>query len=246
MQHACECKLRDPLTLAISFMRNPGQFRRACTFTLECWNHTRYLEVPLSCSVLLVDAKRSLPVMIEHLDEVPGSYSLSKDCTLSFTGGRSRIVEAKTRLASSRNVMALELRDNELLSAGDCWLFGCQNIKSMSFVDLPELTTVGEEWLKFCTSLNSVTFGRLPELQSVGEGWLHHCTSLMSVNFSDLPSLTAVGRSWLMSCHGLKLVTFVDLPELTTVDSGWLFDCKTLENVTIERLPSFNPLHVIG
>ena len=50
----CDPQLRDPLTVAVTYMRNPGRFRVCCKFTKLVWEQTLYLEVQLPCPYMVL------------------------------------------------------------------------------------------------------------------------------------------------------------------------------------------------
>ena len=71
----CNPQLRDPMTLALSYMPNPGLFRPACRFTAECWEHAKYLEVVLYCPQVWLEDKKGVP-MESNTTQQPSSRLL--------------------------------------------------------------------------------------------------------------------------------------------------------------------------
>ena len=74
----CKPELRDPLTIAISFLANPAPFRGACCFTVECWDQAVFLEGELSCCLATTSGgstssriTRSCPISLRLLDRLP-------------------------------------------------------------------------------------------------------------------------------------------------------------------------------
>ena len=65
-------ELRDPLTIAISFMPNPGPFRACNRLTVNIWDHAIYLEGFLPCGYVMPILPTTAPEGSSSGEEVIG------------------------------------------------------------------------------------------------------------------------------------------------------------------------------
>ena len=101
--------------------------------------------------------------------------------------------------------------------------------RTITSVNLTNLTSVGSYGFNNCTSLTSIN---LPNLKSVGGGGFNYCTSLTEVN---LPSLKSVGYTGFSYCTSL---TSVNLTNLTSVGSYGFNNCTSLTSINLPNLKS--------
>ena len=87
--------------------------------------------------------------------------------------------------------------------------------RTITEVNLPNLTSVGTYGFNNCTALTEVN---LPNLTSVGAYGFNNCTALTEVN---LPNLTSVGAYGFNSC--INLVKLV-MPTVETIDGYSVFN----------------------
>ena len=235
----CNPQLRDPLTIAISFMRKPTRFRACCQFTLGVWDQAVYLEGELPCAVGELTAadqdsdhgRLTVPLPLHTLSDdgskiraitvknIPNLCSLDEGC-LAFWPLKTAVIY---------NLPALT-------EVESCWLNRCSSLESFTIGNLPKLRKVGSLFLHKCLSLTELVFQNLPQLTQVGDHWMCDCTSLQSVTISNLPALSKVGFAFLSNCPSLKFAVFRDLPQWRTVGDRWLSACPALKLLTVVNL----------
>ena len=49
----CQGPMRDTMINVYSYLQRPNELRQCCRFTLLCFNHAIYLEIPLSCDYIV-------------------------------------------------------------------------------------------------------------------------------------------------------------------------------------------------
>ena len=240
----CNPQLRDPLTIALGFMKNPAMFRVCCHFTRNVWDQAVYLEGELPCAFGELTPTpdggsddvtvRTVPLPLHpkpnFFNEIPVSAVVLRNNTQLTELKSNLLVDTSSFRGAISFIHLPNLRriDHDFIDRA--------SLTKVVFQNLPALTEVGRSWVCACTSLKTAVFQDLPELTQVDNCWLHRCTSLESVTIRNLPKLVKVGDSFLYHCSSLQTVVFQDLPELTEVGS-WMSNCDSLESITINNLP---------
>ena len=103
--------------------------------------------------------------------------------------------------------------------------------RTITEVNLPNLTSVGTYGFRNCTALTEVN---LPNLTSVGTYGFSNCTALTEVN---LPNLTSIGLCGFYSCISL---TEVNLPNLTNVGQYGFYSCTKLVKLVMPNVETIN------
>ena len=129
---------------------------------------------------------------------------------------------------------------------GDFAFDGC---KSLTSVDLPQVTAIYSDVFNKCTSLISVN---LPQVTIIGDRAFYDCSSLTSINS---PQVTMIGEAAFYSCTSVKSIDFpnvatvgkrafskctsltsVDWPNLTELASSTFSVCTSLKTVKLPKL----------
>ena len=197
--YLCGPELRDPLTLAISFMVNPGPFRQCSSFTVLCFNHAVYLDrADLPCAYVSYKAAElsSLPV-----------------CGLKMLGSWEREFLVNHQI---EELVVKNLPELTSIIQGR-WSIGVRTgagnfLKHAVFQDLPILTEIGHSWMANLKALETVRIKNLPTLPGIGDHFLYQCTSLKEMVLQDLPLLRAVGSGWMLVLVLVRYSGFLTAP----------------------------------
>ena len=239
----CSPELRDPLTIAISFMPNPAPFRGCSHFTLGVWDQALYLEGALPCATGVsaknddadgeeVAARQHVPVSLTRL------YQSECLCSLTVKNIPNLKMIPESCVDTMPALREVTFKDlPELAEAAGCWVRKCPALECATFEGLPKLKSVGPSWLFHNPALKHVVID-LPGLTEVASCWLSDCTNLERIRLTarELPNLRSVKNYWLEGCTSLTSATF-HLSELTRVGDYWMDSCTSLEKVAFECLP---------
>ena len=196
----CNPQLRDPMTIAVSFMKNPARFRRCCQFTVKVWDQAVFLEGPLPSAI----GQFGAPANVSHMTSFP--LLLPNLEARNNQKTKNQICKNQICTLTLQNIPRLtKLEDNFLY-------YYYTSLKEAVFQDLPELTEVGGRWMSRCTALESITMSNLPKLSKVGDWFLYNCTSLKEAVLQDLPELAEGEDGWIGSCTTLRSITITKVP----------------------------------
>ena len=102
---------------------------------------------------------------------------------------------------------------------GDFAFDGC---KSLTSVDLPQVTAIYSYVFNKCTSLTSVN---LPQVTAIYSDVFNKCTSLTSVN---LPQVTIIGDRAFYDCSSL---TSINSPQVTMIGEAAFYSCTSVKSI---------------
>lgn len=114
-----------------------------------------------------------------------------------------------------------EFRDNVLTEIAGRRFYEC---KSLTTVDLPNVTKLGDSAFNYCNSLSSVN---VPNVESVGGNSFANCIGLTSI---VLPKVVSLPSYVLSGCTNLK---FVDLPVVSSIASWALANSSKLKTLIL-------------
>ena len=152
------------------------------------------------------------------------------------------------------------LQLSRIISIGDSFCFGCENLINIVLNDFTgvisignsfmrncwklgskqevinlsafgNLKYIGDEFMIYCNSLQKLDLSKLSQLTSVGNYFMSHCISLLQLDLSTLSQLTSIGYSFMSNCEQLQELKLPILSQLTSIGHEFMNNCTSLTNI---------------
>ena len=146
-------------------------------------------------------------------------------------------------LYGCNNLTSLTLPETwHVTNIGKNFLCQCYALESLTIPSTWNVTQIGERFLSNCRAITTLDLSGFSNVETISNYFLERCNNLTTLILPETWNVSFIGQYFMTYCNSIETLNFPNSPNLTEIKDCFLDKCSKLKSIDLSNATNLNML----